>query len=121
MAQIMPSEKKLPKQHLKILISEQDRKKRLQLGLPLRKIRKQIPWGYVTDPNDPTILLPIEKAFLCLIRAADFLKEHSYADVSNWLKSCGFPISHNGLFKLMHQRPPFDEVLLPLEERMKLV
>ncbi len=123
MAEIMPSEKYLPNRKFQTLLREQDRQKRLQLALPVPKIRRCIPWGYILDPEDDTktSCIPVEKAFLCLIRAKEFLKESSYLDVSNWLKSCGYPISHQGLFRLMNERPPFDEVLLPLEERMKLV
>jgi len=95
------------------------RNMKLSLGLPVPIINGQLPWGYRRDETDPQIAVIIEPCRKIIHRAKDFLLTDSYVDVSNWLKSCGYPLSQEGLRRLMMDRPPFDEIMLPLEERLQ--
>lgn len=102
-------------------LAQLDRCRKLCLALPVPIMNsKRIPFGYILNPNNKDEAIPNEKAFRCLLKAKQYLKDASYFDVANWLTSCGYPISDEGLHKLIQNRPPFDEVALPYEERMKL-
>lgn len=102
-------------------LAQLDRHRKLCLGLPVPLHRIDIfPWGYIIDPNNAEMVIADEKAMACLLKAKEYLAHSSYVDVSDWLTSCGYPISHEGLRKLFQERNPFKELALPLEERIKL-
>lgn len=66
--------------------------------LPVVRVGRVVPWGYVQCEKDPDILLPVEHELDLLEKAKDFLKQYSYRDVANWLSTeTGRYISHVGL------------------------
>jgi hypothetical protein len=66
--------------------------------LPVVRVGRVIPFGYVQDEEDPDILLPIQSELVLLEKAKTFLKQYSYRDVANWLtEQSGRSISHVGL------------------------
>lgn len=101
-------------------LAEFTRRRNLYLWLPVTVVSPRLPWGYKRDPNNSKVALPQEEAIACFLKAYEYLKEHSYETVSEWLGTCGFPLSDDGLIKLFKERPVWDELKLPLEERMKL-
>ncbi len=112
-------EKSLPTSRFKNIESI-DRFKNLALWRPITVIRHKVPWGYNRDPNNPKVALPDEKAREFYLKAYLYLFNHSYEHVSQWLKSVGYPIGPDGLYNMLIERPVWDEIQLPLEERMKL-
>jgi len=69
---------------------------------PIPRISRVIPFGYELDPEDPSILLPIEFELRALQKAKKHLNNFSYRDVANWLTTVtGRSISHMGLKKRM--------------------
>lgn len=114
-----PDKKKLPNAKFRTLESL-ERYKRLCLFLPIKKIRKGIPWGYKVDPNDSSMYLPEEKAIEVYIKAKEYLKTESYETMAAWMTSQGFPTSDDGVKRLVFERPIWNELLLPYEERLKL-
>ena len=68
--------------------------------LPIPKMARTIPFGYVEDPEDPNILRPIKSELDALEKAKKYLGQYSYREISNWLsKQTGRYISHVGLRK----------------------
>ena len=68
--------------------------------LPIPKMARTIPFGYVEDPDDSNILRPIKSELDALEKAKKYLKQYSYRDVANWLsEQSGRYISHVGLMK----------------------
>ena len=64
------------------------------------RISRTIPFGYLEDPDDPDMLLPVPRELRALEKAKDYLKQYSYREVANWLtKQTGRSISHMGLKK----------------------
>ena len=64
------------------------------------RIARTIPFGYETDKNDDTILLPIPDQLDKLETAKNYLKQYSYREVANWLSAnTGRMISYEGLRK----------------------
>ena len=49
---------------------------------PVVRKSRQIPFGYEADPNDDTILLPIQEQLDALLEAKEYLKTCSYREVS---------------------------------------
>lgn len=103
-----------------ISLEQLDRYRNFSLGLPVPRLNAKIPWGYFEDPANRDNFLPDDRALRLLWKVKGLLKDYNYMDMAAWLTKAGYPISHNGLHKLMMSRQPFDEILLPLEERMKL-
>ena len=67
---------------------------------PLVRVGRVVPWGYMQDPDDPDILLPIDKELDLLEEAKIHLKKYGYRAVANWLsEQSGRYISHIGLMK----------------------
>ena len=61
---------------------------------------RTIPFGYVEDPEDSSILRPIKSELDALEKAKKYLGQYSYREISNWLsKQTGRYISHVGLRK----------------------
>ena len=68
--------------------------------LPIPKMARTIPFGYVEDPDDSTILRPIKNELDALEKAKRYLGQYSYREIANWLsKQTGRYISHVGLRK----------------------
>jgi len=68
--------------------------------VPIPRISRTIPFGYELDPDDPDVLLPIDKQLDMLDKAKEYLKQYSYREVANWLtRNTGRDISHVGLRK----------------------
>ena len=68
--------------------------------LPIPKMARTIPFGYVEDPDDSTILRPIKNELDALEKAKKYLRQYSYREIANWLsKQTGRYISHVGLRK----------------------
>ena len=67
---------------------------------PVVRVGRFIPFGYVEDPNDKDILLPIPEELELLEQAKKHLKKYSYRAVAAWLsEKSKRNISHVGLFK----------------------
>lgn len=65
---------------------------------PLVRVGYFVPFGYMEDPNDRDILLPVEKELELLEQAKVHLKKYSLREVANWLSTeSGRYISHTGL------------------------
>lgn len=68
--------------------------------LPIPKIARTIPFGYMEDPEDKDMLLPVPRELRALEKAKEHLQQYSYREVANWLvKQTGRDISHAGLKK----------------------
>jgi|TARA_R110002020_G_scaffold147847_2_gene323432 hypothetical protein len=68
--------------------------------LPIPRISKTIPFGYVEHETDDDLLMPIIEELEALELAKDYLKEYSYREVARWLSDkAGRQISHVGLRK----------------------
>ena len=68
--------------------------------LPIPRIARTVPFGYMEDPEDPDMLLPIPRELRALEKAKEYLQQYSYREVSNWLtKQTDRTISHVGLKK----------------------
>ena len=68
--------------------------------LPIPKMARTIPFGYVEDPDDSNIHRPIKSELDALEKAKKYLGQYSYREISNWLsKQTGRYISHVGLRK----------------------
>lgn len=65
---------------------------------PIVRVSRIVPFGYVEDPEDPDVLLPVEKELVLFEEAKKHLKQYSLRDVAAWLsKASGRSISHVGL------------------------
>ena len=68
--------------------------------LPIPRISKTIPFGYIEHETDDDLLMPIIEELEALELAKDYLKEYSYREVARWLSDkSGRQISHVGLRK----------------------
>lgn len=67
---------------------------------PLVRVGSYVPFGYIQDPNDPDVLLPVERELELLEQARIHLRKFSLRKVADWLsKESGRSISHMGLSK----------------------
>jgi hypothetical protein len=58
------------------------------------------PFGYMEDPDEPGILLPIQRELELLEQAKRYLKQYGSRPVAAWLsEQSGRHISHAGLLK----------------------
>lgn len=65
---------------------------------PIVRVSRIVPFGYEVDPNDPDVLLPVEKELMLFEEAKKHLKQYSLRDVAAWLsQTSGRSISHVGL------------------------
>ena len=68
--------------------------------IPIPRIARTIPFGYIQDEKDPDLLQPVKKELDKLEMARDYLKQYSYREVANWLTTqTQRYISHVGLRK----------------------
>jgi hypothetical protein len=68
--------------------------------LPIARIARTIPYGYMQDPEDDLVLQPIQIELDSLETAKNHLKQYSYREVAHWLSNeADRYISHVGLMK----------------------
>jgi hypothetical protein len=68
--------------------------------LPVVRVGRIIPFGYLQDPTDRDILLPIPEELELLEKAKKHLGQYSYREVAAWLSTASSRyISHVGLMK----------------------
>lgn len=68
--------------------------------VPIVRVGVTVPFGYMEDPNDKQILLPVEKELELFEQAKQHLKRYSLRKVAAWLsEESGRYISHVGLDK----------------------
>jgi hypothetical protein len=68
--------------------------------LPIPRIARTIPFGYIEDEEDNEQLLPVPRELRALEKAKEYLQQYGYREVSNWLATqTGRSISHTGLKK----------------------
>ena len=68
--------------------------------IPIPRIARTIPFGYIQDEKDPDLLQPVQNELDKLEMARDYLKQYSFREVANWLSTqTGRYISHVGLRK----------------------
>jgi hypothetical protein len=78
---------------------------------PVPRIARTIPFGYVSDDEDPYILQPVPLELDLLEKARGYLKQYSLREVSAWLSTnSGRYISHLGLQKrVKHEKQRKDK------------
>lgn len=114
------AEKPVPSRHFDTL-KKLDRHRQICLGVPVVKHKKNLPpWGYYSKEGDDTHFWPDDKQLRLLLKVKALLRDYSYEEMAEWLTKAGYPISRPGLHLIMTTRQPFKEIMLPLEERMKL-
>ncbi len=105
------------------------RNARMMYALPIKPSGGIPPSGYdreLVDESGQTWLLPNEEYFKILIQAKYLLRGASARSVAEWLNkelnSRGIPskMPHFTLKKIMKERRPLDECLLPLDDRNRL-
>jgi len=68
--------------------------------LVIPRVSTTIPFGYIQDPEDKELLLPVPLELEALVLAKEHLKQYSYREVAAWLSTVtGRYISHMGLKK----------------------
>jgi hypothetical protein len=68
--------------------------------LAIPRVARVIPFGYIVDPEDDKVLLPVKIELDLLEKAKQYLLQYSYREVANWLSTnSGREISHVGLRK----------------------
>ena len=78
---------------------------------PVPRIARTIPFGYISDDEDPYILQPVPLELDLLEKARGYLKQYSLREVSAWLSTnSGRYISHLGLQKrVKHEKQRKDK------------
>lgn len=116
-----------PKYHFPLNLKLLERQIRISLGLPFfGRMGGQTAYGYVY--NDQTDCYePLPEVFALLWQARKYLYTSSLREVADWLNfktaSAGYDVkvAHTGLRNIMILRPPYEECLLPTEEKEKLI
>jgi len=68
--------------------------------LPIPKLARTVPFGYLQSEDDPEVLIPIPSELNLLEDAKEHLKSYSSRNVAAWLSAqTGRKISHMGLLK----------------------
>lgn len=116
-----------PKYHFPGTLSLIERQLRISLGLPFKgRMGGQIAYGYIYDEPSDTYQ-PIPEVFQLLWEARRYLYTSSLREVGDWLNfkvnkiGITTKLSHMGLRNIMVLRPPFEECLLPIDEREKII
>ncbi len=116
-----------PKYHFPLNLKMLERQIRISLGLPFYgKMGGQTAYGYIY--NEATDCYePLPEVFNLLWQARQYLFTSSLREVADWLnfkaEKAGYTatISHMGLRNIMILRPPFEECVLPAEEKEKIL
>lgn len=116
-----------PKYHFPGTMKLLERQIRISLGLPFKgRMGGQTAYGYTYNESTDTYEAN-EEVFKLLWQARRYLYTSALREVTDWLnvkaEKFGYnqQISHAGLRNLMILRPPFEEGLLPTEEKEKLL
>lgn len=116
-----------PKYHFPGTMKLLERQLRTSLGLPFTgKLSGTTAYGY-TYQEDIDTYIPDPAIFKLIWEARRYLYTSSLREVADWLnfkaKKLGYTqqISHQGVRNIMILRPPFEECLLPIEEKEKLI
>ncbi len=116
-----------PKYHFPVDLKSLERHLRISLGLPFKKrIQGIIPYGYEYDSETDTYN-PNPVVFDLLWQARRYLYTSSLREVADWLNfkcknaNIDQQISHEGLRNLFTLRPPYEECLLPTEEKEQIL
>lgn len=117
-----------PKYHFPSDLKMLERQIRLSLGLPVKgRMGGAVPYGYVYNQATDTYE-PLPEVFALLWKARRYLYTSPLRETADWLnfmtKKLGYEdakVSHGGLRNIMILRPPFEECLLPVEEREKIL
>lgn len=116
-----------PKYHFPSSLKNMEKALRVSLGMPfIGKTGGQIAYGYLYVESTDTYM-PIPEIFSLLWQAKRYLYTSSLREVGDWLNfkvdKLGLKdrVSHMGLREIMINRPPFEECLLPLGEREKII
>lgn len=84
----------------KMLLPAPDTENEDNPWIPVVRVGRIVPFGYMQDPEDPDILLPVQKELELLEQAKVYLKRYGSRPVSAWLsEQSGRYISHAGLLK----------------------
>ncbi len=84
------------------MITEMDQLSLVQKGKwkPIPRVSRVVPFGYMPDPDNGDMLLPVVLELEALEKAKDHLKQFSSRSVALWLhRVTGRYISHAGLRK----------------------
>lgn len=116
-----------PKVHFPGTITQMERQLRMCLGLPFpKKLTGQTAYGYSYNA-ERDMYEPLPEVFSLLWQARRYLYASPIRETTDWLnykvKKLGYEstISHMGLRNLMIMRPPYEECLLPVEEKEKII
>lgn len=116
-----------PKFHFPKDLRHIEKALRICLGLPIiGKQGGQVPYAYTWDEESQTYKSN-KDIFALLWQARRYLYTSSIREVTDWLNlkarkfNYNVSISHMGLRNLMVMRPPYEECLLPEEEREKIL
>lgn len=111
----------MPKQYARNL-TDAYRKLNFCLGLPVPRKNHHTPWGYKPSETDEGMFDPIDEDLQILWKGYQYNGKHySLLNVAEWISyHATSPVSKAGLYEIWKNRPPYKEILLPLDERMKL-
>lgn len=116
-----------PKYHFPADCKALERQIRIAFGLPfVGRMGGQTAYGYTYNPDTDTYE-PNEEIFKLLWQARRYLYTSSIREVADWLNAkaekYGYTqqISHMGLRNVMILRPPFEECLLPKDQKEKIL
>lgn len=104
-----------------------ERQIRISFGLPVKgRMGGVTPYGYNYNKDNDTYE-PVDEVFKLLWQARRYLYTSSLRETADWLnfkaEKIGYQtkISHMGLRNVMILRPPYEECLLPREDREKVI
>lgn len=116
-----------PKYHFPGTLPLLERQIRISLGMPFKgRMGGQVAYGYIYVKDTDTYE-PLPELFKLLWEGRRYLYTSSLREVGDWINfkanKLGYNdrISHMGLRNLMILRPPFEECLLPMPDREKLL
>lgn len=116
-----------PKYHFPDTVKLLERQLRISFGLPfVGRMGGQVAYGYIYNNSNDTYEPNID-IFKLLWQAKRYLYTSSLREVADWInfksEKLGYTqqISHQGLRNLMILRPPFEECLLPKEEKEEIL
>jgi hypothetical protein len=116
-----------PKYHFPGNLKTLERQIRISFGLPVKgRMGGQTPYGYIYNKANDTYE-PVDEVFGLLWQARRYLYNSPLRETADWLnfkaEKLGYEtkISHMGLRNVMILRPPYEECLLPREEKEKII
>jgi len=116
-----------PKYHFPSDCVSLEKQLRIAFGLPFTgKTGGHVAYGY-TYNKDTDTYVPNDDVFSLLWQARRYLYTSSLREVADWLnvkaEKYGYTqkISHMGLGNVMVVRPPYEECLLPKQEKEKIL